>query len=309
MSGSPYIIRNYRPDDFGNYVQMHIEAEKLKPTGRYVSLQVLAESLARPNHAPEQDLFIAETAGKIAGYIDVTPELGIERVVIECLVHPEHRRNGLATGLFQYARRRARELRARVAHVNIAEDNVAAKNLLSKLGFRFARRFLQLRLHLSQAHLPEGEHTLICRHLQHGEEDKLTQLQNRCFSGTWGYNFNTVDEIIYRTNLSGCSPKDVILASDEGKPVGYCWTTTGLKENAATGTRTGNIYMLGVDPDYRGRGIGRLLLLAGLAHLKSKGLEVAELAVDSHNKTACALYESIGFEAAATTLWYERTLD
>lgn len=309
MSGSPYIIRNYRPEDFNNYVQMHVESERLETTGRYISAQALGERLGRPNHLPEQDLFIAEVARKIIGYTDVTLELSIGRVVLDCLVHPEHRRKGLATELSHYALHRARELGARVAHVNILQDNVAAKSLLSKLGFRFVRRFLGLRLRLSQAHLLEVEHTLMCRHLQHGEEDKLTQLQNRSFANTWGYNRNTVDEIIYRTNLSGCSPKDIILASEEGKPVGYCWTTMSLEENAATGTSKGHIYMLGVDPDYRGQGVGRQLLLAGLSYLKSRGCKVAELTVDSQNRAACVLYESVGFKISSATLWYEKTLD
>ena len=67
--------------------------------------------------------------------------------------------------------------------------------------------------------------------------------------------------------------------------------------------------MMGVDPHYRGRGVGKRVLVAGLAYLKSKGLRVAELTVDSENDVACALYHSIGFEICDTSLWYEKTLD
>jgi len=64
-----------------------------------------------------------------------------------------------------------------------------------------------------------------------------------------------------------------------------------------------------VDPDYRDSGIGKQALLAGLAHLRSKGIEVAELTVDSQNPAACALYESGGFKISSTSAWYEKTLD
>jgi mycothiol synthase len=64
-----------------------------------------------------------------------------------------------------------------------------------------------------------------------------------------------------------------------------------LKEKAP-GEGAGRIYMLGVDPDYRERGLGRQLLLIGLSYLKTKGLQVIELTVDSENKVACALYRS-----------------
>jgi mycothiol synthase len=67
--------------------------------------------------------------------------------------------------------------------------------------------------------------------------------------------------------------------------------------------------MLGVDPDYRGRGLGRQLLLAGLSYLRNKSLRVAVLTVDSENKAARALYKSVGFELWKSSLWYEKRLD
>jgi ribosomal protein S18 acetylase RimI-like enzyme len=51
------------------------------------------------------------------------------------------------------------------------------------------------------------------------------------------------------------------------------------------------------------------VLLAGLAYLKSKGLQAAELIVDSENKAACALYRSVGFEVQTSSLWYEKVLN
>ena len=67
--------------------------------------------------------------------------------------------------------------------------------------------------------------------------------------------------------------------------------------------------MLGVDPDYRGKGVGKGVLLAGLSYLKSKGLRVAELTVDSRNKVACSLYQSVGFKTWLSSLWYEKVID
>ena len=67
--------------------------------------------------------------------------------------------------------------------------------------------------------------------------------------------------------------------------------------------------MLGVAPDYRRKGTGKKLVLAGLAQLISKGSQVAELTVDSENKAACALYRSIGFDVRANTFWYEKAIN
>ncbi len=281
MRDFSFTIRNYRPGDFNAYVQLQLDTEQFDRSGRYISSQVLAEHLGRPNYSPEKDLFVVETDGKITGYISLAPELGIGRVLLDCLVHPHYRRKGAATKLFFRAMQRAKELGAKVAQVNIPEANVAAKSLVSSLGFKFIRRFLELELDFYNIHLPDVKHgTFISRPLRSGEEDKLTEIQNRSFVGTWGFNPNTIQEIVYRINLSGSSPGDVIMAYEGEEPVGYCWTKVNPEENAARGENKGQIHMLGVDPDYQEKGIGKEILLAGLA--------------------------SVGFEVCSTTEWYEK---
>jgi mycothiol synthase len=326
MSNSLYAIRNYQPADFNKYVLVHAEAEKLEPTGRCVLPQFVAEQLRQPNYSPEQHLFIIEVDENIVGYMDVKPELTIGRVVLDCWVSPEHRRRGLATQLLSYATNRAQELGAEVAHVNIREDNMVARKVLSRLGFSLVRHFLELRLNIadvgessfallrtkerirSRLNVALDQATPGCRYLHYGEEDKLTQLQNRVFAGIWGYNPNTVDEITFRVNSSTCSREDIVLIYEGDKAIGYCWTGRSY-EDGVPSTGKGRILMLGVDPGYRGKGIGRRLVLTGLARLKSKGLQVAELSVDNENKTACALYQSLGFEVQANTFWYERVIN
>ena len=308
MSNSSYNIRNYQSADFNKYVILYANAEKLEPTGRCVSAQLIAEKLRQPNYSPEQDLFIVEWNREIVGYMDVKPEMTIARVILDCWIYPEHRRKGLATKFLGYATNRARESGAKVAQVNIREDNVVARKMLSRLGFSLVRRFLELGLEIANV----GELDMVqaapgYRYLQLSEEDKLTQLQNRAFSGTWGFNPNTVEEIAFRTSLSTCSLDDIMLIYEGDKAIGYCWIGISCEEGIPS-VRKGQILMLGVDPHYRGKGIGKKLVLAGLARLKSKGLQVAELTVDSENKTACALYQAIGFEVKANTFWYEKVI-
>ena len=178
------------------------------------------------------------------------------------------------------------------------------------MGFRRIRRFLELRLDLSEAHLLKANQTAsLFRHMRHGEEDKLLQIQNRSFANTWGYSPNTIEEIIYRTSLPNCSPEDIIMAYDADKPIGYCWTKIDLGEDKTISGSKGRIYMLGVNQDHRGKGVGRQVLLAGLSHLKGKGIRVVELTVDSENRAAYALYKSVGFQVWKSSLWYEMVLD
>jgi mycothiol synthase len=307
MAGGSYIIRNYASNDFDKYVRLHVESENLEPSGRFISAQGLSDSLGRPNFAPETDLFVAELSGKIVGCLSVTLEPGIQRALFDGLVHPLHRRTGIATELFAGALQRVRISGITSAQVSVLETNASARGLLNHLTFRFIRHFFEMRLDMNSARLPAARQGAAnSRRLKQGEENLLAEIQNRCFADAWGFNPNTEEEITYRLNMQGRSPHDVILTYLDDLPVGYCWTIIDAEENENREKSKGLIHMLGVDPHYRQQEIGRAILLNGLEDLKAKGVNVVELTVDSQNPAACSLYESVGFEVYAKTAWYER---
>jgi len=309
MSKNYFKIRNYRPGDFDKYVQLHTETNKLDRSGRSISRQHLAEDLGHPSFHSENDLFIAEHAGSIIGFAAVFVEKALKRAILECLVHPLHRRKGIATELIHRAIRHAEEAGSRVAQVCIPQINLPAKNLTARLGFKFVRLFFELQVDLNSVRLPDVElRGYIIRSLGRDEADKLTHIQNRAFADSWGFNPNTLDEIEYRINLSCCAPENIILATLKNKPVGYCWTRIMMEENPAAVGVKGEIHMLGVDPDFRKKGIGRNVLLAGLADLNSKGVTIVELTADGEEPVAMGLYESVGFKVCSRSEWYEKKL-
>jgi mycothiol synthase len=309
MTRGAYPIRNYATDDFDNFVRLHLESAQLDPSGCVITAQGLAAFLGRPNATPQKDLFIAESNRKIIGYLNVTIERGIQRVLLDGLVHPLHRRKGAATELFLKGMRRVKESGVRVVQVSVSETNSAAKRLLDHLGFSFIRYFHEMRLNIDNVQLQPIKHgPFKSRALKRGEEDKLTEIQNRCFADTWGFNPNTTEEIKYRISMSGRSPDDVILTYLDNKPVGYCWSIIDPDDNPASEKRKGLIHMLGVDPYFRKQEIGKAILFNGLSYLKAKGVEVVELTVDSENPAACSLYESVGFKVYAKTEWYQKTV-
>lgn len=305
MSNAPYTIRNYQPADLEAFIRHILEAERREPSGRPISPEAIAGWMQRPGYKPENNLFVVETGREIIGRLEVRPELASQRVILSGWIHPEHRRKGLATRLFDHARQRALELKAKAMRVNLPQDNSVAAKTLLKLGFRPVREYLDLQLDMAAAPAQEAS-TSNFRPLQPDEAALLTKLQNRCFTGAWEFNPNTVEEIARTINSPFCSPDDIRLAYDGDRAIGYCWT---MALPAVPGQPArGQIFMLGVDPDYRGQGLGRAVLLAGLTHLAGKGVQVIELTVDSENKTARSLYQSLGFKVRSVTLWYEKTL-
>ena len=55
------------------------------------------------------------------------------------------------------------------------------------------------------------------------------------------------------------------------------------------------MYVVGIDPAAQGRGLGKLLTLAGLHHLAGLGVAEVLLYVESDNAPAVAVYSGLGF--------------
>jgi mycothiol synthase len=85
---------------------------------------------------------------------------------------------------------------------------------------------------------------------------------------------------------------------------GFCWTKIHRDHEPPLG----EIYVIGVDPDRHGRGLGRALVLAGLDWLAGVGLGVGMLYVESDNEPALHLYRNLGFVEHLAHRWWRRDL-
>jgi mycothiol synthase len=292
-------VRNCRPQDAGDSAAY----ESLKERA------VFAHLLSKPDYRVDENLFLAEANDIIVGLINVLPELGIGRAVFDYAVNPSYELVTLLPELIKCALKRARELGAAVAHLGIPSVESAPAEKLANLGFKPVRRFCDMQLNISDINLDgadrlDWEH----RHFKDGDEALLSDIQNRCFAGAWGYNPNTVADTAWQLKVRNNCPEDVILVLDKGEVIGYCWTESECGREPSTGKPKGRIYMLGVDSRYRARGLGRQLLGMGLLHLKSQGRELIEITVDTQNVAAITLYRTLGFQLCSETVWYEKGL-
>jgi mycothiol synthase len=100
------------------------------------------------------------------------------------------------------------------------------------------------------------------------------------------------------------SPEGFFLAERDAALVGFHWTK--VHDDDEDGP-IGEVYVVGVDPDAQGLGLGRALTLAGLRHLDGLRLPAVMLYVDESNTPATALYTTLGFEHRSTDAMYRNS--
>lgn len=211
---------------------------------------------------------------------------------VEYVVDPHHRaeeEQAIGTELLRAALAEVGRLGGGHVHLWVPKPRTVQDELLLRLGFSRGRALFQMRRPLP-ADPPPPE--LRTRPFRPGvDEDAWLELNNRAFDwhpeqGGW-----TKETLAAREAEPWFDPEGFLLTEEQGRLVGFCWT----KVHASADPALGEIYVIATDPDVRGRGLGRALVLAGLAHLAGRGLRVGMLYVDATNAPALRLYQDLGF--------------
>ena len=257
--------------------------------------------LGQPGLEPTENCLVLEQSGQIKGLALIFGELPIDRSVIEVMISPDLTSSPEEVELLQRAVARARALGISVAHICVTPDLEKGK-VLEQLGFSHVRTYLDMLW--NQDGLPELDLPLgySMRSFQNGDTPLLTQVQNDAFTGSWGFCPNTEEQIEYRTRMPNTSKAGILFLFEGDNPAGYCWT---VMVPAEIGVR-GMIGMIGVVPQYRGKGVSRHVLHAGMKQMRSVGLAEIGLEVDANNDPAVRLYTSTGFKKMGERHWFER---
>jgi mycothiol synthase len=167
------------------------------------------------------------------------------------------------------------------------------------LGLRAARELWQLRRSLPAAapRWPPGVRVLPFE--PGADEDEWLVVNNRAFADDpdqGGWSRETLEG---REREPWFDPAGFLLAFDDRGLAGFCWTRVHPPVPPLEVETVGEIYVIGVDPDRQGTGLGRALVLAGLQDLhERRGATDGVLFVDAGNEAAVSLYRSIGFSRA-----------
>jgi ribosomal protein S18 acetylase RimI-like enzyme len=270
---------------------------------------ILDKKNTKPGYFPEKDLFLARQNNKIIAYGNIHSELKIGRIILHTYVIPGYRHTGILSRLFEACIERGREQRADRVHVYVSEHDKTRMKFLSSLQFSRVRSYLDLEIDLQR--IPFEQKDLISvkkGYLKKGDEKILADLQNKTFSGSWGFCPNTEEEIIYYLELTGCRLEDIMFILEKGKPAGYLWYHPAKYSEMSNAVSRVRIHMLGIHPDSRGKGFGKRLLSSGLFNIYREGMKTAVLTVDEENQAALSLYESFRFKLIEKAYWYEKKI-
>src|SRR5690606_1587579 len=234
--------------------------------------------------------------GEVAGYANVVPAQDGHPAMAEVVVDPPWRGHGLGRELVDRALTEGGDGTRVWAH----GDLPAAQAVARRLGLTGVRELLQLRRSLEQDDLPalEVPDSVLLRTYGGPQDDaELLRVNAAAFEwhpeqGRW-----TAADVEERRRESWFDPEGLFLAFDPAEPeklLGFHWTK--VHPATASDPQLGEVYVVGIDPSAQGRGLGRLLTLAGLHYLRDRGLPGVLLYVEGDNTAALNTYGKLDFE-------------
>ena len=273
-------------------------ADGVAPLSEHVMLHLRYDSSPGAARTGGGRDFIVTTDGEIAGYAYLDPPSADGELTGELVIHPDRRRRGLGRALTGEL---AVAAGGHVLRLWAHGDLPAAAALARTAGFERFRALWQMRRSLGepldQPALPPGR--ALRTFVPGQDEDEWLRLNGRAFAkhpeqGGW-----TRHDLELREREPWFDPAGFFIAERDGHMTGFHWT----KMHNPT---LGEVYVVGVDPDEQGSGLGRALTVAGLRHLRDLGVAQAMLYVDEDNVPAIRMYEGLGFTRATVDAMYRR---
>jgi mycothiol synthase len=284
------------------------------------------QTMTAPRTFPQQNVFLFETDGQLVGYgrvqLDEGPEESV--FVLRGMVHPKWRRQGIGTGLMKRLEQRVQERLDEATSERILMsvwcilEHKDRQALFHKMGYRPVRYFFEmerlLREGRSPVELPDPVYPPGIVVQTMAERPDLHAVWKTCddaFRDHWGYTETEFEDWEHWTSAADYRPELWLIARDveKDKAVGVCLNGIDPDYNTRLGRQEGWIHTLAVRRPYRGQGLGRALLLAGMHILQQEGMDWAQLGVDSENPTgALHLYESVGFEPALKSATFRKVI-
>lgn len=238
-------------------------------------------------HHSENGLFVAHCKEQLVGLATCmvnTADKG--QGVINLIVHPENRKEGVGTALYHRLIEYATETKIEKVFTYVNEALVDALKFVEKKDFTIILYSWKMEMDLTDDHPVLSDHKnidgeIIFRKAVPSDGNAYRHIIADCFGDYIGD--NALEQLLRDPSVR------VYLLKYKGDTVASI--TIQYKENIAQGY----LYDVAVIKKYRGRGFGKCLLQRSLLMLKKYQMKTAALLVSGENREALRLYESVGF--------------
>jgi mycothiol synthase len=214
---------------------------------------------------------------------------------LDLAVAPTARGAGLGRALAEAA---LTEAPADVTAWSHADDPAAAR-LAGHLGFVAARSLWVMERAGDPVDVPPVEGVTI-RGYRDTDADEVLRVNATAFAHHPEQGAMDAANLAERMAEPWFDPEGLLVADCGSGLLAFHWTKRHSPE-------LGEVYVVAVDPAAQGRGLGRAITAAGLAHLTAHGVRRIILYVESDNAPAIATYSKLGFRHASTHVQYART--
>ncbi len=280
-------------------------ADRVRPLSEHVSLHLKGGGDPSGRHV------LVNHGDALVGYAHLDTTDLVLGPSAEMAVSPAHRREGVGHRLVERLVEMSADGRLRLwAH----GESSGAAHLASTMGFTRSRVLWQMRRSLFAGLpallIPDGVEIRTFRPGQ--DEAAWLDLNRRAFEHLPDQANWTIADLELRMQEDWFDPDGFLLAFRADTLVGFHWTKVhGGHHHHGDALHhdhdaMGEVYVIAVDPAEQGSGLGRALTIAGLTHLRDKGLGQAMLYVDASNTRAVSVYEGLGFSRWDTDVLFVR---
>jgi mycothiol synthase len=308
-----FAIRHYLPEnDLSELSRLMTEIESMDRDGEDTSEEYLRASLAWPNYRPAQDVWVAESEGKLVGY-GVALEQPSQHCTIYVVVHPSQRHKGLGSQLLELTLSRARELGSKNILVYANERNNESDLFLKHHKFQQVGSSGSLKLdaeiEIPAAEFPNG--FTLKKYSQVNDPLILLKTLNDCYLGMWGHGHNDNPSEEERKSprfLQYYDADDILLLFDEKDSIFGIGSLKSQGKREDNGELSDLLDAPGILQEYREQGYQRPMVLAGIQHLRKRGTRPITLEFWGDNENALDIYRSLGFEMVNRYIAYHKEL-
>ncbi|MGD7054327.1 GNAT family N-acetyltransferase [Sutcliffiella horikoshii] len=246
----------------------------------------LNEDMLETRDGKSKEDFFHYEEGRLVGFLGC---YGFgNKIEMTGMVHPDYRRKGIFTKLFDEAMAEVKKREISTILLNAPSPSQSAKEFLKRIPCTFEVAEYQMKWVAGELH--DDPAVIIRPSTSEDDFESEIQLEVACFG------FTEQEARSFNQRMKELNSEDMFIIEAEGQTAGK------IRVSETNGEAW--IYGFAVAPELQGKGIGRKALSKVVKMETEKGLPVF-LEVEARNAHALRLYESCGFRSYHSQDYYK----